>query len=143
MLGMPENKVAIIPLFDPDKSPGGIWIPEQAKERCDQGVVKYCGPKCEIVAPGDYVLFPGYSGQNLRIEDEGVLIIMRETDVIAKIEGTDVNDLEIPGLYFKGADGVYFGATQEFATDLIAKALQDAPWRQSMKTKNMLEHRKG
>lgn len=141
MLGIPENKVAIIPLFDPDVSPGGIIIPEMAKDRCDQGIVKYCGPRCEIVKEGDYVLFPGYTGQSVFLEGEGTLIFMREDAITARIEGQELEETEVPGLYFKGKDGVHFQANVEFALDLISKALQDAPWRRGFKSINMRENR--
>lgn len=140
MYGMLENKVMIIPIFDPDVSPGGIIIPEVAKERCDQGVVKTVGAGCNLVKPGDYVIFPGYTGQTVRIDNE-VVIIMREDAISAVIDGEDVQETDVPGLYFKGKDGVYFQANVEFALDLVAKALQDAPWRRSMKSKEMIDHR--
>jgi len=142
MLGLLENKVAIVPIFDPDKSPGGIWIPEQAKERCDQGIVKYLGPDCSIVKPGDYVIFSGYTGQTVRVDDE-LLIFTHEDAIVAVIEGDDLNDTEVSGLYFKGKDGVYFTATVEYALDLIAKSMINAPWRYGMKSKQMVTHRKG
>lgn len=138
MLTPPGDKVAIIPLFDPDKSPGGIWIPEMAKERCDQGVVKYCGPRCKIVKEGDHVIFPGYSGQTVLIEGEGLLIFMREIDVTATISGEALDNLEVPGLYFKGKDGVYFQATYEMAMHFIGDALQNSPWHQKFKGRDPL-----
>lgn len=140
MLGMFGRKVGIVPIFDPDKSPGGIWIPEEAKERCDQGIVKYLGPDCELLKLGDYVIFPGYTGQTVRIDNE-LLLIMNEDAVSAVIEGEDLESTEVPGLYFKGKDGVYFQANVEFALDLIGKAVNDAPWRKGMKSRDMIDHR--
>lgn len=145
MISMIEDKVAVIPLFDPDKSKGGIWIPEMAKDRCDQGIVKYVGPLCKYTKPGDYVLFSGYTGTALQIEDEGVLIIMREEGVVGAFVGNVVDDTEIPGLFFEGEKDkgkrTFFPATYEFALDLIQKAFQEAPWRVDMKSVDMLEHR--
>lgn len=146
MITMIEDKVAIIPLFDPDKSKGGIWIPEQAKDRCDQGIVKYCGPTCKNTKPGDYVLFSGYTGSALQIEDEGTFIIMREEGVVASFGGTQLDDTEIPGLFFEGekdkkGQRTFFPATYEFALDLISKALQEAPWRRDLKSQDMLDYR--
>lgn len=98
MLKLTGSKIAIQAVFDPDKTPGGLYIPDIAKERCDQGIVKYIGPKVRDLKVGDYVLFGGYDGTTIRLEGEGVLILMREQAVKCIIGdiGTDV-----PGLYFK------------------------------------------
>lgn len=124
MLKLPRDKVAIDPIFDPDKSPSGLLhIPEQAKERCDQGIVRYIGPDVKEVKIGDYVLFSGYSGTLMNLEGEGLLIIMNEPFIVATID--EQRDPDIPGLYFKGTDGTYFNATYEQALQLIARAFSD------------------
>lgn len=140
MLEMYDDKIAVIPLFDQEKSPGGIIIPEIARERCDQGIVKYCGPNCKWLKPGDYVLFSGYTGQAVRDEVEGTLIMFREEFAVAVITDDKVGNTDIPGLYFKGPDG-YFPANYEHAMTFIAKALEEAPWRATLKSKNMADHR--
>lgn len=100
MLKFPKDKVAIAPIFDPDKSAGGIWIPDQAKERCDQGIVKYIGPKVEWVKIGMYVMFSGWSGELVKMAGEGDLIIMQEKFVVAEIG--EVENIHVPGLYYRG-----------------------------------------
>lgn len=135
------RNVAVIPLFDPDVSPGGIIIPEMAKDRCDQGIVKYVAPDCKIVQEGDYVVFSGYSGRTFRFEEEGTLIIIDERYIVAKMEGALLDTTEVPGLFFKGKDGIYFPANVEYALDLVSKALQDAPWRRNVKSRDMMAHR--
>lgn len=98
MLRLTSNKIIVTPVFDPRRSPGGIIIPDVAVERCDQGIVKYIGPKVRELKPGDYVLFSGYDGTTIRLEGEGDLILMREDNckcIIGDI-GT-----EVEGLYFK------------------------------------------
>lgn len=143
-LGMLGTKIAVIPLFDPDVSKGGIIIPEIAKERCDQGIVKYVGPECKFVKPGDYVLFSGYTGKALRFE-EGTYLIFHEEFVVARIEGSLIDETEVPGLFFEGkprkGQRTFFPATIEFALTLIAKALEEAPWRRDLKSQKMTEHR--
>lgn len=129
MLKPPGNKIAIIPFFDPDTSPGGLIVPDSAKERSDQGIVKYVGPECKLVMEGDYVFFPGYTGETFRIPDEGVLIFMDETKISGILDEELYSKLEIPGLFFKGKDGVHFPANYAFAMDLIYKALNETPWR--------------
>lgn len=135
------HNVAVIPLFDPDKSKGGIYIPEMAKERCDQGIVKYIGDEVKWIKPGDYVLFSGYTGKAIRFEDEGTLLIMNDEFIVAKMEGSTIETTEVPGLFFQGKKKTFFTATVEFALILIAKALEEAEWRRGIKSKDMLARR--
>jgi co-chaperonin GroES (HSP10) len=132
MINIPGNKVACTPIFDPDKI-GRIYIPDMAKERCDQGIVKYIGPKCEWVKVNDYVLFSGYTGTLVRLEGEGLLIIMPEDFVTCVIESPNT---DIPGLYFREKNGDYFTATYEQAIEMIAKGIESAEWHKSFKVKS-------
>jgi chaperonin GroES len=73
---------------------GGIIIPDSAKEKPQQGKVVAVGPgridekgnRVPMdVKKGDIILFGKYSGNELRVgEDE--LLIMREEDVLAIVE---------------------------------------------------------
>lgn len=123
MLKVGRNKVVITPMFDDDISKGGIIIPDVAKERCDQGIVKYIGEDVHDLEVGDYVLFSGYSGTTVRLEDEGIVIIMHEDFITCKIEPPET---EVSGLYFRDTDGVYWTATYEMAIDLIRRSVQEA-----------------
>ena len=87
MLRLLENKIAIIPMEDPQRRASGIWVPDQAKQRIDQGIIKYRAEGCKELRVGDHVFFSGYDGTKIAIEGEGVLIIMRETYVKAVVEG--------------------------------------------------------
>ena len=130
MLLLQRNIVAVVPLFDPDMSAGGIIVPEQAKGRCTQGIVKYLGPKCKNVKIADHVLFSAYSGTTIQVEGEGsVLIFIPESGIEAIIESPAT---EIPGLYFMAGDSEtnhkkYFTATYEQVMSLIAKAANEQP----------------
>src|SRR5881394_1005790 len=99
MIKLTKNKVAITPIFDPDTSPGGIIIPDIAKERCDQGIVKYIGPKVETIKIGMYVLFSGYSGTLVHVDGEGSLILLPEEFIVAELP--EPANVDIPGLYFR------------------------------------------
>ena len=76
-------------------SPGGIVIPDNAAEKPVKGEVKAVG-KGKIlengdvrpldVKVGDQVLFGKYSGTEVKIDDED-LLVMREEDVMAVLEG--------------------------------------------------------
>lgn len=122
MLIAPREKVIIEPMYDPEKI-GSIYIPETAKGRSKQGIVKYIGEDCKLVKVGDHVLFGAYAGSTIQLEGEGVLIILFEIDVLAVIE--DVG-MEVPGLYFRSRDGEYFPANYEMALSLIVKAVDES-----------------
>ena len=82
-LKLRKKQVAILPIDDPSISTGGIIIPDTAKQRTDQGIVKYRGADCETVRVGDHVIFSSYSGTKITVEDEGFLYIMEEDDIAA------------------------------------------------------------
>lgn len=82
-----EDKVAVRPIEDPSISKGGIWVPDQAKQRIDQGVVIYRGPSTVEVRVGDHVFFSGYTGTKISVEDEGIFIVLREDDILFILEG--------------------------------------------------------
>lgn len=140
MIKLPSKKVAIEPIFDADKI-GSIWIPDQAKMRCDQGIVKYIGNKVREVKVGDYVLFSGYSGTLVDINGEEQLIIMLEKFVVCILHP---DPTVIPGLFFRSIMGdldptkeegfpryEYFEATHEEAFHQIALAFQHSKFRQN------------
>lgn len=136
MLILKKHNIAVVPVGDPDKSEGGLWIPEIAKKRANQGVVKYVGSAVKDISVGDYVLFSGYTGTTVRLSGgEGIVIILHEDFVNAKI-GLSENII-VPGLFFRSfhpkpsylnpnlGEYEYFNATYESAVPLIAAALED------------------
>jgi len=86
------DRVAIRPLEETETMRGGLYIPDTAKEKPQQGEIIAVGPgrveKGDKVPMelkvGDRVLYGKYSGTEVRIDDEDVLII-KESDVLAKI----------------------------------------------------------
>ncbi len=77
------------------KSAGGIIIPDTVKEKPMEGEVIAVGPgarndKGEIVAldvkVGDRILFGKWSGTEVKLNDED-LLIMKESDIMGIIEG--------------------------------------------------------
>ena len=73
-----------------EKTSGGIIIPDTAKEKPQEGEVIAVGPgarneRGELVAvdlkPGDRVLFGKWSGTEVKIDGED-LIIMKESDIL-------------------------------------------------------------
>ncbi len=62
----------------------GLVIPDTAKEKPQRGEVVAIGHEMEVikVAVGDRVLFPKYTGTEIRVADEDHLII-ESTDLLA------------------------------------------------------------
>lgn len=131
MLKITRRNIAVEPLFDPDKI-GSIIVPDVAKERCDQGIVKYVGDRCRWLSVGDYVLFSGYSGDLLRLEGEGLLIVMPEQAVVAKIY--EVPPVEVKGVYYRER------FDKEKARDALYELLMDIDGSLENYTKRDLAH---
>jgi chaperonin GroES len=80
------------------KTAGGIIIPDTVQEKPQQGEIVAVGPgarneKGEIVAldvkAGDRVLFGKWSGTEVKIDGED-LLIMKESDIMGVLEGVAV-----------------------------------------------------
>jgi chaperonin GroES len=86
------DRVVIRPLEEAEQMRGGLYIPDTAKEKPQQGEIVAVGPgrfeKNERVPMelkvGQRVLYGKYSGTEVTIEDEEYLII-KESDVLAVI----------------------------------------------------------
>jgi chaperonin GroES len=86
------DRVAIRPLEETETMRGGLYIPDTAKEKPMQGEVLAVGPgrveKGEKIPVelkvGDRVLYGKYSGTEVQLDDEQILII-KESDVLAKL----------------------------------------------------------
>jgi chaperonin GroES len=84
------DRVVVKPLEEAEQMRGGLYIPDTAKEKPQQGEIVAVGPgKYEdgklapmTVKVGDRVLYGKYSGTEVTIEGENVLIL-RESDVLA------------------------------------------------------------
>jgi chaperonin GroES len=98
MLRLKEKDIAVAPIFDPPKTKGGLFIPEIAKERSDQGIVKYVGKDVEDVYYGDHVMFAAYDGTLAHLDREGLLIVLPYDKIVAIIHPPETR---IDGIYFK------------------------------------------
>ena len=61
-----------------EKTAGGLFIPDAAKEKPQKGTVEAVGPDVKEVKKGDVVLFDRYSGSKVKIDDDEFLIIKEE-----------------------------------------------------------------
>ena len=86
------DRVAIRPLEETEQMRGGLYIPDTAKEKPQQGEIIAVGPgRYEKdkrvpmeVKVGDKVLYGKYSGTEVTVDGEQYLIL-RESDVLAII----------------------------------------------------------
>ncbi|MEN0064102.1 MAG: co-chaperone GroES [Myxococcota bacterium] len=88
------DRVLVKRVESEQKSAGGLFIPETAKEKPQQAEVIAVGTgrltdKNEtvdlVVKPGDRVLFGKYAGDEIKIDGEEH-IILRESDILAIVE---------------------------------------------------------
>ena len=89
-----HDRVVVRRIEASEKTAGGIIIPDTAKEKPAEGEIVSVGPgarneKGELVAlglrVGDRVLFGKWSGTEVRIDGED-LLIMKESDILGVAE---------------------------------------------------------
>ena len=90
-----HDRVVVKRLEEDSKSAGGIIIPDTVKEKPSQGEVIAVGPGGRDengkltpldVKVGDTVLFGKWSGTEVKIDGDD-LLIMKESDILGVIEG--------------------------------------------------------
>lgn len=86
------DRVVVKPIEKEEKTKSGIYIPDTAKERPQEGEVVAVGPGrlsedgkriAMDVEVGDVVIYAKYGGTEIKIEDEE-MVILRESDILAK-----------------------------------------------------------
>jgi chaperonin GroES len=88
-----EDRVVIMPDDEAANMRGGLYIPDTAKEKPTQGEVIAVGPGRQSkgqrvkmdLAVGDRVIYGKYSGTPFQTEDGDEVIIIKASDVLAKI----------------------------------------------------------
>lgn len=89
------NRVVVEPLEQEEVTAGGIFVPETAKEKPQQGTVLSVGPGDRDedgkripmdVKVGDKVLFAKYSGTEMKLDGKK-LLVLRESDLLAIVLG--------------------------------------------------------
>jgi chaperonin GroES len=86
------DRVMVKPLEEAEQMRGGLYIPDTAKEKPQQGEILAVGPgryeEGKRIPPdvkvGDKVLYGKYSGTEVTVDGDQVLIL-RESDVLAII----------------------------------------------------------
>ena len=92
-----HDRVVVRRLEEEERTRGGIIIPDTAKEKPQQGEVIAVGPGArneqgQLVAldvkEGDRILFGKWSGTEVKIDGED-LLIMKESDILGVLENHD------------------------------------------------------
>ena len=80
------SRVLVRVLEEPTRTASGIVLPDTAKETPQRGEIVAVGDDEDLikVAPGDVVLYPKYTGNEVAVEGEDHLII-EATDLLAVI----------------------------------------------------------
>jgi len=90
-----DDRVVVEPVEAEEKTAGGIVLPDTAKEKPQKGKIVAVGDGKLLddgdrgamsVKKGDLVLYAKYGGTEIKIDGKD-LLIMRESDILAKVEG--------------------------------------------------------
>ncbi|GHT10785.1 10 kDa chaperonin 1 [Planctomycetales bacterium] len=88
-----DDRIVVQPVEAEDRTAGGLYLPDTAKEKPQRGTVIAVGPgklldsgsRAELsVAVGDEVIYGKYSGSDIEVDGQEVKIL-RESDVLAKV----------------------------------------------------------
>ena len=89
-----HDRVVVKRLDSEEKTKGGIIIPDTAKEKPQEGEIVAVGPGARDetgklvpldVKSGDRILFGKWSGTEVKIEGQD-LLIMKESDILGVVE---------------------------------------------------------
>jgi chaperonin GroES len=87
------DRIVVRPIKREETTKGGIILPDTAKEKPQEGEVIAVGPgrltedgnRIEMeVRKSDKVIYARYAGTEIKLDDEE-LLILRESDVLAKV----------------------------------------------------------
>jgi chaperonin GroES len=99
-----DDRVVVEPAEPVEKSAGGIFLPDTAKEKPQRGIVISVGPgklldsgtRGELsIAVGDLIIFGKYSGVDIEFEGREVKIL-RESEILASLPGEGTTDVPPP-----------------------------------------------
>ncbi len=86
------DRVLVKPIEKEEKTKSGIYLPDTAKEKPQEGEIMAVGPGKLTddgkripmdLKVGDRVIYAKYGGTEIKVDDED-LIILRESDILAK-----------------------------------------------------------
>ena len=86
------DRVVVRPSEKEEKTKSGIYLPDTAREKPQEGEIIAVGPGrlsdegkriAMDVKVGDVVIYAKYGGSEIKIDDEE-LVLLRESDILAK-----------------------------------------------------------
>ena len=86
------DRLVVKPIEAEEKTKAGIYLPDTAKEKPQEGKVVAVGPGrlsdegkriAMDIKAGDIVIYAKYGGTEIKIDDEEYMIL-RESDILAK-----------------------------------------------------------
>jgi len=80
-----KDRVFVSYSEDGEKTAGGIYIPDSAKEKPQRGKIEAVGSEVKELKVGNTVLFDKYSGSKVNIDGTDYLIV-KEEDILGIIE---------------------------------------------------------
>lgn len=81
-----KDRVFVSYAEESEKTAGGIYLPDTAKEKPQKGNVEAIGSEVKEIKVGDTILFDKYSGSKTNINGNEYLII-KEEDILGVLEG--------------------------------------------------------
>ena len=76
-----KDRVFVSYTAELEKTAGGLYIPETAKEKPQSGKVEAVGEEVKQIKTGDTVLFDRYGGSKINLDNVEYLIV-KEEDVL-------------------------------------------------------------
>lgn len=80
-----KDRVFVSYTEEMERTAGGIYIPDAAKEKPQRGKVVAAGSEVKALKTGDEILFDKYSGSKINIDGTDYLII-KEEDILGIFE---------------------------------------------------------
>jgi chaperonin GroES len=86
------DRVLVKPVEKEEKTKSGIYLPDTAKEKPQEGIIMAVGPGKMTddgkripmdLKVGDRVIYAKYGGTEIKVDEEE-LMILRESDILAK-----------------------------------------------------------
>ena len=84
-----NGRILVKPIEAEEKTSGGIYLPDTAKEKLHQGeVIAVAEDATEEVAVGDRIIYKEFSGTEVKFDEEEYILLI-EDDLLAKYEAVD------------------------------------------------------
>jgi len=84
-----NGRILVKPFEAKDKTSGGIYLPDTAKEKLQEGeVIAVAEDATDQVVVGDHVVYKEFAGAQVKIEAEDYILLI-EDDLLAKYEEVD------------------------------------------------------